>query len=103
MHESDIMEKAVLDAKEIMRLEQRGIRLAEARGEGTVVDEDRPLKGVTHKQRVRNSNAKDILNISSGTRCTNCGLLYFCWTENCSACGKQMDFNLGHRDEGARL
>ncbi len=61
------MEKAVLDAKEIIRLEKRGIRLAENRGEGTVVDEDRHLKGVTHKQRTRNSNAKDILNISSGT------------------------------------
>jgi hypothetical protein len=104
MHESDIMEQAVLDAKEIIRLEQRGIRLAENRGEGTVADnEDQPLKGVIHKQRARNSNVKDMLNIGSGTRCTNCGLLYFCWAENCSACGKQMEFNLGHRDEGARL
>ena len=96
------MEQAVLDSKEIIRLEKRGIRLAENRGEGAVVDTDRPLQGVTHQQRTRNSDAKDILNIGSGTRCTNCGLLYFCWTENCSACGSEMDFNLGHRDEGAR-
>lgn len=91
-----------LEFKDIQRLGKRGFSKAESYGAGSVVNEERPLKGVTHKQRKRNTEARDILNIGSGTRCTHCGLLYFCWAESCSACGKPMYFNLGHRDEGAR-
>lgn len=84
-------------------MQKRGIRWAEAVGSGRVTNTDRPLAGITKEQRLRAAKAKDILNIGSGTRCKNCGLLFFCWVENCSACGKPMQFNLGHRDEENRL
>jgi len=97
------MDKAVLDVKDLERMQKRDIRWAEAIGSGNVTNTERPLAGITREQRMRNAKAKDILNIGSGTRCRHCGLLYFCWVENCSACGNAMDYNLGHRDENVRL
>ena len=86
---------ASLGLDDIARLEKRGIRLAENLGEGSVFNEDKPLEGITKQQRIRNRKAADVVNIGAGTRCTSCGLLYFCWTPKCQACGHKMDFNLG--------
>ena len=87
-----------LGLTEIERLEKRGIRLAESYGNGSVFNEDNPLEGITKEQRIRTRKAGDVVNISAGTRCTECGLLYFCWAEKCQACGTKMDFNLGERE-----
>ena len=89
---------ANLGLDDIERLEKRGIKLAESYGQGSVFNEDKPLEGVTKKQRIRNKKAGDVVNIGAGTRCTHCGLLHFCWTAKCSACGKQMGFNLGRKE-----
>ena len=97
------MDTMKLDMTDMLRLSKRGFSAAESVGAGSVTETERPLKGVTHQQRNRNAQARDILNIGSGTRCTGCGLLYFCWAETCSACGKAMNFNLGTRNEEARL
>ena len=86
---------ASLGFEDIHRLEKRGVRLAESFGQGSVFNEDKPLEGVTKQQRIRNRKAGDVVNIGAGTRCTGCGLLFFCWTPKCQACGKQMDYNLG--------
>ena len=83
---------------DIERLQKRGIRLAESYGAGTVLNEDKPLQGITKKQRNRNKKAGDVLNIGSGTRCKNCGMLYFMWVDKCSTCGRQMEYNLGQVD-----
>lgn len=45
--------------------------------------------------KVSKSEIQDIQNIGSGTRCTACGLLHFCWTPRCAVCGEQMYYNLG--------
>ena len=63
---------------------------------------ENPLAGVTSEQRNRNSKAADVLNIGTGTRCKHCAMLHFLWRENCGACNKPMDYNLGHRDEENR-
>jgi len=96
------MEEIEMDIDMLTRLQREGVRMAESAGSGSVTTTDRPLKGVVGRQNSRNTSARDILNIGSGTRCTNCGLLYFCWTESCNACGRAMEFNLGHRNEEAR-
>lgn len=88
-----------LGTDDIQRLEKRGIRLNESYGTSLVADEDDPLKGFTMKQRNRTKSAGDVLNIGSGTRCKHCGMLYFCWVDSCRTCGKQVDFNLGKREE----
>ena len=67
-----------------------------------MVNPEDPLRGVVKEQRNRNSEIGDVLNIGSGTRCKHCGMLHFMWRENCGSCGKPMEYNLGHRDEGAR-
>jgi hypothetical protein len=87
-----------LDLDDIKRLEHRGVRLAESYGAGTVFNEDNPLAGITKKQRMRTRKAGDVLNIGSGTRCKHCGMLYFCWVDNCSTCGRQMEYNHGSRE-----
>ena len=86
-----------LGLDDIQRLQKRGIRLAEARTQGKVTDETNPLQGAMMKQRIRNRKAGDVLNIGSGTRCKHCGMLYFCWVDDCRSCGRQMDYNLGER------
>ena len=84
-----------LGLDDIERMQKRGIRLNEGCGASVRTNEDKPLEGVTLKQRNRNRAAGDVLNIGSGTRCKHCGMLYFCWVDTCRTCGKAMDFNLG--------
>ena len=88
-----------LGLDEIARLQKRGIRLNESYGASVRTNEDKPLSGVTVKQRNRNKNAGDVLNIGSGTRCKNCGMLYFCWVDTCRTCKKPVDFNLGVKQQ----
>lgn len=93
-----------MSIEDMRRFQKRGARMAESAGTASVANPEEPLAGTTRKTKSsRHTRMRDILNISSGTRCTNCGLLYFCWTEKCSACGRAMDFNLGHRDEEAMV
>lgn len=94
-----MMDKATLGLEEVERLEKRGIRLAESFGTGSVHNTERPLEGITSKQRIRTRKAGDVLNIGAGTRCTDCGMLYFCWVDKCRTCGKQMDYNMGVHGE----
>ena len=94
------METTQIDLDDIQRLQKRGIRLAESLGEGKVFNEANPLAGVTKKQRHRTSKAADVLNIGSGTRCRHCGMLYFCWVDNCRTCKKPMEYNMGHIEGG---
>ena len=86
-----------LDLKDIQRLEKRGIRLNESYGASVRTNEDKPLDGLTLKQRNRNKSAGDVLDIGAGTRCKHCGMLYFCWVDSCRTCGKKVDFNLGQK------
>ena len=67
------------------------------------VNTDSPLAGITSKQRARTSEIADVLDIGAGTRCKHCGLLYFLWRATCGSCGKPMEYNLGTRNEEARL
>jgi hypothetical protein len=87
-----------LGLDDIERLQKRGIRLHESYNAPVAEDEENPLKGVTLKQRNRNKNAGDVLNIGSGTRCKHCGMLYFCWVDKCRTCNTKMEFNLGQKE-----
>jgi len=49
----------------------------------------------TRLVKVDKKQSRDIQNIGSGTRCTSCGLLHFCWTPECAVCGATMYFNMG--------
>ena len=89
------MDQVQVGLEEIERLQHRGIRLAESYGTGSVFNEDKPLEGLTLKQRNRTRKTSDVMNIGAGTRCASCGMLYFCWVDKCRTCGKQVDFNLG--------
>jgi hypothetical protein len=84
-----------LGLDDIQRMQKRGIRFNEGYGASVRTNEDKPLEGVTLKQRNRNRQAGDVLNIGSGTRCKHCGMLYFCWVDKCRTCQNPMDFNLG--------
>ena len=88
-----------LGLDDIARLQKRGIRLNESYGASAVADEENPLSGLTLKQRNRNKNAGDVLNIGSGTRCKHCGMLYFCWVDKCRTCSQPMEFNLGVKQQ----
>ena len=92
-----------LGLDDIARLQKRGIRLNESYGASVRTNEDKPLSGVTLKQRNRNKNAGDVLNIGSGTRCVHCGFLHFLWRATCGSCEKPMEYNLGNRDEKNRM
>ena len=88
------------EALEIER--RRKTRMAEiATNEGSIHEGDSPFskenlaKAQTIKMKLRGRERYDIQNITSGTRCTDCGLLHFCWTPRCAGCGSDMDFNLG--------
>jgi len=96
------METCEIDWEEIARFQKQGMRYAEEVGEGKLMEEERPMLGFVQKKKTRFEKAKDVLNIGSGTRCKECGLLHFCWVDNCSVCGNPMEFNLGHRDDEAR-
>jgi len=87
-----------LGLKDIERMQKRGIRLNESYGASVRTDEDNPLAGFTMKQRNRNKNAGDVLNIGSGTRCKGCGMLYFCWVDKCRTCGGHVDLNLDKKE-----
>ena len=88
-----------LGLDDIKRLQKRGIRLNESYGGSVKTNDEKPLEGVTLKQRNRNKNAGDVLNFGSGTRCKSCGMLYLCWVDKCRTCGKPMDFNLGQKEQ----
>ena len=78
--------------------------VADSSSTSSVIDtEQNPLKGITSSQRDRNRNIGDVLNIGSGTRCTQCGFLHFMWRATCGSCEKPMEYNLGDRDEKNRL
>lgn len=69
--------------------------------QGSVAESDNPFSQENMKRaqtrfvKVTKSEARDIQNIGSGTRCLACGLLHFCWTPKCAVCGETMHFNLG--------
>jgi len=90
-----------LDIDDISRAAKQGVRV-DTKYE-VQVNTDAPLKGVTKKQRTRNSEVADILDIGAGTRCVHCGMLHFLWRATCGACDRPMEYNLGSRNEEARL
>ena len=92
-----------LDADAITRAEKQNVKFSSSVGEGAVFNTERPLAGVISEQRARTEEVADILDIGAGTRCTHCGLLHFLWRKDCGACGKPMEYNLGTRNEEARL
>ena len=92
-----------LDIEDISRAAKQNVRIDTHYDAGTITDTKAPLKGITSKQRARNSEIGDVLNIGSGTRCTHCGMLHFMWRATCATCDRPMEYNLGHRDEEARM
>ena len=92
-----------LELSDIERAQKQNVKLAETLGTGSVFNTERPLEGTISKQNKRVDDIGDILNIGSGTRCTHCGLLHFMWVQDCSSCKKPMEYNLGNRNEEARL
>ncbi len=92
-----------LELSDIERAQKQNVKLAETLGTASVFNTDKPLAGTVNKQNKRVKDIGDILNIGAGTRCTHCGLLHFMWVEKCSSCKKPMEYNMGHRDEEARL
>jgi hypothetical protein len=97
-------ELKTLDFDDISRAQKENVKLAETLNQtGSVFNTDRPLAGVVSQQRQRNTEVGDILNIEAGTRCVHCGMLHFLWRADCGSCGKPMEYNMGHRNEEARL
>lgn len=92
-----------LDIEDISRAQKQNVRSDIQYDNGTVTDELNPLKGHVRKQHKRVRDVADILNIGAGTRCKHCGFLHFMWRETCGGCERPMEYNLGHRDEEARL
>ena len=92
-----------LDIEDISRAQKQNVRSDIQYDNGTVTDELNPLKGNVRKQHKRVKDVADILNIGAGTRCKHCGFLHFMWREKCATCNRPMEYNLGHRDEEARL
>jgi|TARA_R110002051_G_scaffold273569_1_gene334205 hypothetical protein len=88
-----------IDLTDIERLQKQSIRSDISVDLSPVVNEERPLKGITSEQRNRNLKASDVLNIGAGTRCTHCAMLHFLWRENCGGCSKPMEYNLGFVDK----
>jgi hypothetical protein len=96
-------EVRTLEIDDISRAQKQNVRVDTKYGDGVVRDTEHPLNGVTRSQRARTSEVGDILNIGAGTRCKYCGMLHFLWRADCGACGKPMEYNLGDRNEEARL
>jgi hypothetical protein len=96
-------EVRTLDIDDISRAQKQNVRVDTAYDSGVVQDKENPLKGVTRSQRARTSEVGDVLNIGAGTRCKHCSMLHFLWRADCGSCGKPMEYNLGHRDEEARM
>lgn len=99
------MEVETLDFKEAFDIQQRRkVRMAELANasRSSVAENESPfskenMKYATRKRvQIKGKQRKDIQNIGSGTRCTTCGCLHFCWTPKCGACGVSMSYNLGH-------
>ena len=81
---------------------RRNIRMLEvAQGEGNIHESESPFsrdnlkKASNHFVEVKKRERFDVQNIGSGTRCTNCGMLHFCWTPRCAVCSHPMHYNLG--------
>ena len=92
-----------LDIEDISRAQKQSVRSDIKYDEGVVGDNPNPLKGTVRKQNKRVKDVADILNIGSGTRCKHCGFLHFMWREKCATCNRPMEYNLGTRNEEARL
>ena len=92
-----------LDIEDISRAQKQSVRSDIKYDDGVVGDNPNPLKGTVRKQHKRVKDVADILNIGSGTRCKHCGFLHFLWRETCATCGKPMEYNLGNRNDEARL
>ena len=92
-----------IDLSDVVRGGKQGTKADYQYGSDVVSNNDKPLEGVTSQQRQRNRDIGDVLNIGTGTRCTDCGFLHFLWRATCGACDKPMDYNLGHRDESKRM
>ena len=95
-------ELQTLDIDDISRAAKQTVR-ADVTYDAHTVNTDSPLPGITSKQRARTSEIADVLDIGAGTRCKHCGLLHFLWRATCGSCGKPMEYNLGTRNEEARL
>ena len=93
---------SAIDFDDISRFQEQGVRSDLSIDKSAFVDPEYPLKGIVKQQRNRNSEAADILNIGSGTRCKHCGMLHFMWRETCATCNKPMEYNLATRSEEAR-
>ena len=91
-----------LDIDDISRAAKQNVRV-DVQYNTESVDTDAPLKGITKKRRTRNADIADILDIGAGTRCQHCGMLHFLWRATCGACDRPMEYNLGSRNEEARL
>ena len=96
-------EVRTLEIDDISRAQKQNVRVDTKYNDGVVRDTEHPFKGVTKSQRARTSEVGDILNIGAGTRCKHCGMLHFLWKAECGSCGKPMEYNMGHRNEEARL
>jgi len=96
-------ELKTLDIDDISRAQKQSVRADINYEVKTEIDADAPLKGITKKQRTRVSEIEDVLDIGAGTRCVYCGMLHFLWRATCGACDRPMEYNLGSRNEGARL
>ena len=91
-----------INLQEALEIEKRrGKRLAElttgsARSDESIFSKKNMEKN-SHSVRVkmRGRERFDIQNIGAGTRCTECGLLHFCWTPACASCGAKMEYNKG--------
>tara|TARA_Y100001938_G_C8003252_1_gene385904 strand:+ start:122 stop:421 length:300 start_codon:yes stop_codon:yes gene_type:complete len=92
-----------LDVTDIERAQKQGIRAEEHYQRNIQVDPKNPLKGTVSKQRANARKAADVLDIGAGTRCKHCGMLHFMWRETCGVCDKPMEYNLGTRNEEARM
>ena len=92
-----------LDIEDISRAQKQSVRSDIKYDDGVVGDNPNPRKGTVRKQHKRVKDVADILNIGSGTRCKHCGFLHFMWREKCATCNRPMEYNLGTRNEEARL
>lgn len=95
-------ELQTLDIEDISRAAKQNVRV-DVKYDNQKINTDAPLEGITKKQRARTSDIADILDIGAGTRCKHCGMLHFLWRATCGGCDRPMEYNLGSRNEGARL
>ena len=91
-----------INLQEALEIEKRrGKRLAElttgsARSDESIFSKKNMEKN-SHSVRVQTRGRErfDLQNIGAGTRCTDCGLLHFCWTPACAGSGGKMDYKMG--------